>query len=236
MFYKLSNTAELNEIEEEFDVKFEFPKLYKPTPVINGLEESTLNVITMEHPNQVSYAIWGLLPQKLEDNWKVFQNLTNTLNINIEHLDFKDSLYSEAMDSRRCLIITTGFFTSALYNGKMYPHHVYLENHKPFCIAGVYNQLEDGFITCSILIKKTDNALREIPHLLEYKPVIFDAKDRKHWLNKKFTFDNLLDLVKSHQNLKFRSHPVSKEFYDNDMVYDDILKSKAFKDYLNASN
>ncbi|MEO6347564.1 MAG: SOS response-associated peptidase family protein [Aquaticitalea sp.] len=139
MFYKLSNTAQRKEIELEFNVAFEFPNLYKPSPVINGLQESLLPIITLEHPDQVQYAIWGLLPKSLEENWEIFQHLTNTLNINIEHLDANDPLYSEALDHRRCMVITTGFFTSALYKGKMYPYHVYLPKHRPFCIAGVYN-------------------------------------------------------------------------------------------------
>lgn len=232
MFYKLSNTAKLTEIEKEFDVEFEFPKLYQPSAVINGLDESTLPIITIEDPKHVNYAIWGLLPQSLEDNWKIFQNLTNTLNINVEHLDFKDDLYAEAMDKRRCLIVINGFFTSALYKGKMYPYHVYLPDHQPFGVAGVYNQLDDGFLTCSILIKKVNDSLKEIPNLLQYKPVIFDAKDRGHWLNKKFKFDNLYDLVNSHHSLNYHSHPVCKEYYDNDVLYDKIIETKVFNDFL----
>lgn len=235
MFYKLSNTAQRTEIEKEFNATFEFPKLYQPNPVINGLEESSLSIITMENPGKVGYGIWGMLPTLLEDNWKVFQNLTNTLNINIEHLDFKDDLYAEAMDLRRCLVISTGFFTSAMYKGKMYPYHVYLPTHQPFSIAGVYNQLEDGFKTCSILIKQTNSSFEDIPHLLEYKPVIFGEKDRKHWLNKKFSFRNLLDLVTSHESLKLKSHPVSKEFYDNDLLFSKIIESKAFDNFLKVS-
>src|SRR5690606_21109916 len=193
-----------------------------------GLEESILPIIAMDTPHQISYAIWGLLPQSLEDNWSVFQNLTNTLNINVAHSDFKEPLYADAMDHRRCLVIATGFFTSALYQAKMYPHHVYLSGHKPFAIAGIYNQLEDGFLTCSILIRKTNSSLKRIPNLLQYKPIIFDAKDRIHWLDKKFSFDNLWDLVNSHQSLHYHFHPVSKEFYDNSAMYTKIIQSKAF--------
>lgn len=231
MFYKLSNTAKVEEIETEFNAKFEFANLYQPSSVINGLNESNVPIITMDHPTKVKYGIWGLLPQTLEENWKIFQNLTNTLNINVEHLELKESLYSEAMDLRRCLVITTGFFTSALHNGKMYPHHVYMVGHKPFAIAGIYNQLEDGFMTCSILITKTNNSLKEIPNLLEYKPVIFGEKDRDHWLNRKFDFDSLKGLIDSHQASEFRSHPVSKEFYDNDIVFNKIISSKAFSEF-----
>lgn len=228
MFYKLSNTATRHQIEREFDVTFEFPKLYQPTAVINGLEETLLPIVTTEKPGKVNFAIWGLLPKALEENWDIFQHLTNTLNVNVEHLDSNNPVYSEALDNRRCLIITTGFFVSALFEGRMYPYHVYLEDHKPFAIAGVYNQLQDGFLTCSILIKKTDDSLREVPNLLNYKPVIFDKRDGHHWLNNKFKYENLKDLVLSHQTLQYYSHPISKEFYDNDMLYKEILKSNSF--------
>ena len=232
MFYKLSNTAKKEDIEEEFKVQFEFPNLYTPNIVINGLEESTLPIITIDNQKKVSYGIWGLMPRSLEDTWKVFQSVTNTLNIHIDHLDLKENLYNEALNKRRCLIIATGFFTSAIYNGKMYPHHVYLKDHKPFCIAGIYNQLEDGFLTCSILIKKTNDSLKKIPNFLEHKPVVFHPRDRHHWLNKKFDFDTLKDLMYSHQPLQFESHPVSKEFYDNDVFYNKIVNTQAFNDFI----
>lgn len=235
MFYKLSNIASRKEIEEQLNVKFEFPNLYKPLSVINGLEESTLAIITNEDPKKVSYAIWGLLPESLEENWDVFQKLTNTLNINIELQGIGENLFSDALNKRRCLIVTTGFFTTALHDGKIYPHHVYLKNHKPFCIAGVYNRLDDGFITCSILIKKTTNELGEIPNLLGSKPVIFDTNDQAHWLDNKFLFDDLRELVASHQTMKYQSHPVSREFYNDNKIYDNIMNSNAFDDYLRSS-
>ncbi len=229
MFYKLSNTAQRQEIEHEFDAIFEYPKLYKPSPVINGLEESVLPIITIEDPQKINYAIWGLLPESLEENWEVFQEFTNTLNINIDHLDSNDILFSDALDHRRCLIVSTGFFTTALQDGKMYTHHVYLNEHKPFCIAGVYNRLDDGFFTCSILIKKTNNELGEIPNMVSYKPVIFDSKDQIHWLNPEYSFDILKGLIKSHHHLQYFSNPVSKEFYNNNVAYDDFIKTYSKK-------
>lgn len=235
MFYKLSNIASRKAIEKEFNRSFEFPRLYKPLPVINGLEESTLPIITIDEPTKIKFGIWGLLPQNLEDNWKVFQNLTNTLNINVEQLNTNNSLYDEALDTRRCIVLITGFFTSALHEGKMYPYHVYIKDHKPFGVAGVYNKLEDGFITCSILVNRTNKAMQNIPNMLDYKPVIFEEKDQKHWLNKSFKYENLKELVLSHTSLNYFSHPIHKEFYDNNTIYQKILDCKAFDKFLSPS-
>ena len=223
MYYKLSNTASANEIEESFGIPMEFPKLYKQSTIINGLEESILPIITMEQSDKISFGIWGLMPQELDDNWQVFQNFTNTLNLNVEKIDHSDTLYAQALNSRRCIVITTGFFTSAIRDGKMCPYHVHLADHKPFGIAGVYNRLEDGFITCSILVNRIKNETEQIPHILSYKPVIFDETDRQHWLNSEYDFNELEDLISSHTRTECLSNPVSKEFYDNDMEYKNVL-------------
>ena len=228
MFYKLSNTATRKTIEKEFNVAFEFSQLYKPSSVINGLEESTLPIITADDTTKVQFGIWGLLPQELEDNWKVYQNFTNTLNINIEQLDVENSLYENALDERRCIVIITGFFTSKINDGKMYPYHVHLKDHKPFAVAGIYNQLEDGFLTFSILINKTTNNRVDIPSILSYKPVIFDANDQGHWLNTSLEYNNLKDLIASHKSLEYTSDRFSKEFYDNDIVFKNMLDSDFF--------
>ena len=83
MFYKISNIASRESIENKFDVSFEFPKIYKPQGLIDGLKESTIPVITISDPTKVTYAIWGLLPENFEDNWSVFQDVANTLNVKL---------------------------------------------------------------------------------------------------------------------------------------------------------
>ncbi len=86
MFYKISNVATRESIENKFQVSFEFPKLYKPQGLIDGLTESTISIITLADPNKVTYAILGLLPENFEDNWSVFQDVVNTLNVKFDTL------------------------------------------------------------------------------------------------------------------------------------------------------
>lgn len=235
MFYKLSNTAPRKLIEKELRATFEYPNLYKPMPVINGLEESNLPIVTMDDSTKIKIGIWGLMPQNLEDNWQVYQNLTNTLNINTEQLDLKNPLYSNALDSRRCIIITTGFFTSAMHDGKMFPYHVYRKNYKPFAIAGVYNQLEDGFITCSILLNDVNESMENVPNMLAYKPMVLNKDDQDIWLDKSNDFDSLKDSISTRNCIEFFSQPVPKEFYDNDIIYTGIIDSNTFDKLLQSS-
>ena len=184
MFYKLSNTANLSDLEDFIEVKFEFPNIYRPSPIINGLKESNIPVITMDNPNKIRYGIWGMLPDELEDNWEVYQNLTNTLNINLDNLESSGSGHKEALDERRCLLIVTGFFTSIIYEGKLIPHHVHLPNHRPFCLAGVYSRLQDGFLTCSLLVDQTKSAMATIPNIFKYEPLIVNKKKLRLMANR----------------------------------------------------
>ena len=63
MFYKLSNTSELIDIENEFKTPFRFPSFYEPKAIINGLQESNIPVITSEDISKIDFAIWGLRRQ-----------------------------------------------------------------------------------------------------------------------------------------------------------------------------
>lgn len=225
MFYKLSNTAPLQVIERAFDKKYEYPNLFESSPVINGLKESTLSIITANKSTKIQFAIWGLLPEDFEDNWDVFQNVTNTLNVNLEQLNKSDPFYNDALNNRRCLIIVTGFFTSYLHNGSIQPYHIHLKNHEPFCIAGVYNKLNDGFLTSSILITNVYKSFIKIPNLSIYKPLIIKPELYSDWLDENQSFSDLQNKIEKRESYNFESHPIKKDGYDNEATYNKISKA-----------
>jgi putative SOS response-associated peptidase YedK len=229
MFYKLSNTCKLEVIEREFHMKFRYPNLYEPKAMINGLGETNLPIITSETPNEINFAIWGILPEAYDDNWDTFQDVTNTLNTNIDDAHLNEEIYSKTLDKRRCLIIVNGFFTSKLRRGKLDMHHVHLKDYKPFCIAGVYNTIDDGFLTCSVLVTNSGLEYTGIPNLGKQQPLIFKKKDYKSWLNSNLEFKDLEALTKSHDLYNFKSHPVKEAFYDNTKVYRLIINSNHYK-------
>src|SRR5690554_3464345 len=100
MFYKLSNTTDLMSIESTFDAKFKFPLLYRTSPIINGLSEQSLPIITMDQSQSIDYAIWGLLPQNFNEGWESFQNLSNTLNMSLDNAQQLDWINNLLMDQR----------------------------------------------------------------------------------------------------------------------------------------
>ena len=217
MFYKISNIATRESIEEKFHVNFEFPNLYKAQNVIDGLKESTVSVITIADPKKATFAIWGLLPENFEDNWSVFQDVFNTLNVNIETLKNGNGLYSNLLQNRRCVILATGFFTTWLTNGTVERCHVHLPNYQPFAIAGVFNELSDGFITCSIVVTKMSESFKDIPNISNLKPLVFNDAELKQWLNPLTPLVQIKKLIQDHESLEFD--------YEISEVGNSILKS-----------
>ncbi len=227
MFYKLSNTAHLPAIEDAFDARFKFPLLYETSQLINGLSEKSLPIITMIEPNAINYAIWGLLPQNFKEGWESFQNLTNTLNVSIEEINTLNWVNS-LLNKQRCAIIVTGFFTSYVYNGKVYPFYVYEKNHMPFALAGIFSELNDGFLSVSLITSALENELNEVHNLGNEFPIALSTKHYKQWLSPENDFTR--DDFKSFNRLELKAHTISKEFYKNNIVFDDILKKAHYED------
>ncbi|MEO8774392.1 MAG: SOS response-associated peptidase family protein [Gelidibacter sp.] len=207
MFYKISNVASKESIENKFHVSFEFPKLYKPQLLIDGLKESTISVITLSDPSKVNYAIWGLLPEDFEDNWSVFQDVVNTLNVKFDTLEAGDGLYDNLLKKRRCVIIATGFFTTLLTDGTVQRCHVHLPDFEPFAIAGVFNELNDGFKTCSLLITQVCQSFKDIPNISNFKPLVLNETELKQWFNTTATLDQIRKLCENHRAMIFEYEP-----------------------------
>lgn len=235
MFYKLSNTCDLLDIQNEFRTPFKYPNLYEPKAIINGLNESNVPIITSEKPATIDYAIWGLLPQGYEDDWDTFQSFTNTLNTNIYDASLNEEIYSKSLDERRCLIVVNGYFTSKLVEGKLQPHHIHLKNHKPFCIAGIFNKINDGFLTCSLLVTDAGIEYDHIPNIGKQKPLILKQKDHEAWLNSNLKIKDLKSLVNSHDRYKFISHPIENNFYKNSKLFNRIVNSDQYQTIMHVT-
>lgn len=221
MFYKLSNTADLNNIEGVFDAKFRYPQIYKTSVLINGLSEQTLPIITMQDTASIQYAIWGLLPQNYKEGWENFQSLTNTLNISVNELENLDWI-KNILNQQRCVIIVTGFFTSYLYKGEVYPFYVYEKNHQPFALAGIYTTLQDGFMSVSIMTTTMENELVEVHNLGRDFPIAISAESHYQWLKPQLNLNE--KILENINKLELRAHTISKEFYKNEIVFDTILE------------
>lgn len=224
MYYKLSNTAAREEIEFEFDSLFRYPKLYEPVSVINGLEETSLPIITADDQNSISFGIWGLLPERYNDDWKVFQNTINTLNIPSENITF-NHWTDICLKNRRCLVLITGFFASYLHEGDIYPYYVYSRDKKPFSVAGIYNQLEDGFVTVGIIIVPPNGLIKKIQNIDFGMPLALDKEKQQIWLGN----EEVDNLISEPCNFDLIAHPIAKELFNKGISYDSMLEEVEYE-------
>lgn len=227
MFYKLANTASKEHIEKEFNAEFKYPNIYESNPLINGFKEESVCIITEDEPKQIVPGIWGLLPEDFEEDWFVFQNVNNTLNFDESMLN-SNEINNEHFHSKRCLIVITGFFTSYIKNGTLYPYYVYTKLDKPISVGGLYNKLKDGFRTCTILLSEANSFIREIHNINIKMPLIIPEKFRDSWLNNDENI-NFKNFVHASQSIELHAHTIAKEFFKNDIVYDSMLEPVTYK-------
>lgn len=202
MLSRISNTASLEEIELHLNSKFEYDYLYEPTLVIDGFKESSLCLVTSQAQNRIQYGIWGILPKGYIDSWKSFQSIHNTLEVEFEAIPETSWLF-EALKYRRCLIVATGFFTSEIENYTMQSFHNHIKNHEIFCFAGIYNILEDGFISCSILTHSNGSSQY---HLKNPKPIVIAKHNYSDFLNNKLSIATICSPTFEIDKGKFQQH------------------------------
>ncbi len=203
MNYSLSNRANISLLREKFGLSFKYPSLYKPKLKIDGNKEQSLSVITIEESNLISEGIWGILPQNFDGDWRKFQRLRNTLHVNKKEI-CKNVLFKEALEKRRCLIIVTGFYTHYLNDNNIINYLVEKEDVTPFYIAGIYNVLKDGFITCTVVNTKTKGMLNSENSLYEFMPLQIPEIFKNIWLNRDAKLDEINHIISKPYTAKFK--------------------------------
>lgn len=212
----------MKEIEREVNALFKYPNFYTPQVVISGLDEVSIPIVTMENSNVISLAIWGLLPKSYNDDWELFQKLTNTLNIKSDTLE-SELWYRDALSKGRCIIPVTGFFTSVLRNGEIYPYFISPKKERLLYLAGVYTVLEDGFITCSVLTGPLEDEMVNYQNLVDFMPIIIDHNDKSDWLSNNIELSQVKNMMKPPHTTKLDIKPIARDLFNQDISYDSML-------------
>lgn len=224
MYYKLSNIAGVGEMERVFDANFKYPHIHLKAPLINGLDEELLPIITDTDTSSIQFGIWGILPEGFKEDWEVFQKTQNTLNLSVG--DVLDS--DKFTIGKRCVVIVSGFFMTYLYQGEIYPFYAYPKSKKPFAVAGVYNTTYDGYKTFGLLLTNINAKVAKYHNISKKMPIVLSHDHYKTWLSS--AYKNVLK--NSHEGfeaLDFQSHPVAREFYKNEILFDSFLDPAGYE-------
>jgi hypothetical protein len=96
-------------------------------------------------------------------------------------------------------------------------------------MAGIYNKLNDGFLTCTLLISNFCSNTNQIPHIGKQRPLTFKTTDYDNWLSKDKSKSDLEQLIRSHKAPDFMSHPIKEDFYKNNHIYEQIIDSNDYQ-------
>jgi putative SOS response-associated peptidase YedK len=208
MNYKLSNIASKTTLELNFGLPLKYPNIYKSRLVIDGLKEQSVAIITMNEPNYITEGIWGILPQNFEGDWEKFQQLKTTLHTNKNEIS-TNVLYKEALEKRRCLILVTGFYIHQLIDNEIKTYLVEKDNAAPFALAGIYNILEDGFVTSTVINTEMNDLLSSEENLYDYMPLEIPLLFKNMWLNPASNIEDVQHIVSKPYLTKFKIQKIA---------------------------
>lgn len=166
----------------------------------------------MENKNEITFAIWGLMPQDFKEDWHIFQDNANTLNVQLDELE-NVSWMKDSFKERRCVIIVTGFYTHLLDNGNTCSYYIQQESEKPFYLAGTYNMLNDGFLCAALMVGKTDNFVSNYHNISNLAPIIVPKEKVSVWLNDGHDMESLKEIIEKPHKTKLKAKRISNEFF-----------------------
>ena len=211
MNYKLSNTASKTLTELTFKIPLKYPNVYEPRKTIDGKKEQSISIITMDEPECISEGIWGILPQNFDGDWKRFQEKKVTLHTDKNDIT-RSILYKEAIEKRRCLILVTGFYIYHIVNNEVQTFLVEKDTPTPFSIAGIYNVLEDGFKTCTVINTEINDLLSSEKNLYNYMPLEIPPLFKNMWLDPKTDLKDIERIIDKPYLTKFKVRKISSSY------------------------
>lgn len=222
MCYSTSLRKQREQIEQrlrhQIPVKFPESSSYKPYYHLNGFTYGNLQMIKMNDHDTIHSAKWGLIPNWAIHDPEAFRKKSNTLNARSESI-FEKASFKDSAESKRCLILADGFFEPHHENGQAIPYFCYQPtNEYPegdlFLFAGLYNDLEDGTLTATILTTEANSFFAEIHNKKKRMPLILDEHYYEDWLDEGTNHQLLNDIISTGMDTKaFKAHPVSRDFY-----------------------
>ena len=207
------------------ELKFEFglqeiPVEYRPR--YNVAPGQPLAVVTNWTSRQMEWMRWGLVP-----SWAKDPAIGNKMiNARSETVQEKPS-FRTAFSRRRCLILADGFYEweRALGKGQSTPFYFYLQDHKPFAFAGLWELWRspggEDLSSCAILTTAANNLVASVHDRM---PVILQGAALTTWMGPG-TSASWQALLQPYPADKMGAHSVSKMVNSSSMDRSEMVLS-----------
>jgi len=174
-----------------------FPVLYNISP------QQNVPAVLNTFPNQLAFIKWNLVP-----SWSKEPKTSYSMyNAKAETILEKQS-YSRLIKSKRCLIISDGFYEWKKAGDKKIPYRIILKNEEPFAFAGIWDTWGEGkdqFYSCCII---TCSPNKLVSGIHDRMPVILDPEDEIKWLQDT-PINFVLSMLRAYPAEKMDAYPVS---------------------------
>jgi putative SOS response-associated peptidase YedK len=188
---------------------------------MSGFSHPKLYIYTDKESNNITEAVWGLVPFWVKDNTQRQKLWNNTINARGETI-FEKPAFKNAAKSKRCLVYLDGFYEHHHFNGNTYPFYISRKDDKPMAIAGLWEEWIDrstGEIlhTFTIVTTKANELLSKIhnnPKLPEPRmPLILTEDSEENWLLPIATKEEkelIQNLIKPNNSIDLKAYTVQK--------------------------
>lgn len=191
-------------LKAHFDIDSTFPFIlsYNIAPTLQ-----IPAIIEQDKSRKLEAFRWGLIPHWVKD-----KNIINTaFNARAETVAHK-LLFRDAIKSKRCLVLASGFYESQKQGGKKQPYYIYRSDKRPLAFAGLWDVWEDDImgeaIECCTII--TTAATHQMKKIHERMPVVLESDLYDTWLNPEFNdTDVLQDILIALKDDVLEMYPVS---------------------------
>ena len=99
---------------------------------------------------------------------------------------------------------------------KKYPHYVYLQQHRPFCFAGIYaawtdRETGEHIDSFSIITCEANPMMARIHNLKQRMPVILHPEDERRWLQPGLSQEEISALLQPYPETEMANHTISRQ-------------------------
>jgi putative SOS response-associated peptidase YedK len=160
-------------------------------PTYNAAPSQALPVICNTQPQEITVSAWGFVPEWADGR----ADVKPFINARAETVASKPT-FRQAFRTKRCLILTDGFYEWRRAGKSKVPHRIALKSGAPFAFAGIWSTVHDlsghPYTTFAILTIEANALVAQIHNRM---PVILHAHDEAVWLDPHRTLDEVQALL-----------------------------------------
>jgi putative SOS response-associated peptidase YedK len=204
----------IKQLELRFAANFVDSSLYQPTYHVSAFSFPNWTVITNDKPDLIQFFQWGLIPFWTENEATANRIKSRTLNARAETISTKPA-YRVAIKTKRCLVLTDGFYEYHDQNKRKYPFYIRLKSKEAFAMASIWDtwtNKENSTVihTFSIITTEANPLLARIHNTKKRMPVILKQDNEKKWIQNDLEINDIVSMLLPYDEHNMEAFPVSR--------------------------